>query len=334
MAKTLIKGVTKTLTISLILINSVNLVAMASENNDESKELENKIYNHLQNWDNSFSVSYDGDDIIDIVESASEKDDYLERSLDKFKLSKKGKEDIIEVTYMTTKDQEDYIELELNNVINEIITDSMSTADKVKAVNDYIVKKYSYDRNVESDNVYYALTTGIAACQGYSMTTYKMLKMMGIENRLVIGTMNGEGHAWNIVKIDNNWYNIDVTNNDDIIRDSYLLTSDQVLIENGFEWDRRKYPLANSNYYNTLTSYIDENNYKENSEVVNSEKKNEEQEIDTNNSSLSEENEYDKDKQQEKENNEIKEEETKATFIDYIVKIFRDIVNFIIYIIK
>ena len=194
------------------------------------------------------------------MESASEKDDYLQRSVEKFKISKRGTEDVVDITYITTKEQEDYVNSQLKNILENIIAPNMNESDIVKAINDYIVKRYTYDRSIKEDNAYYSLITGSAMCQGYSMTAYKMFEMAGLECRIVIGTLNGEGHAWNLVKVDGNWYHIDITNNDDIIRDSYLLVSDESLSENGFDWDRSKYPVVYSNYYNTLTSYIDDVN--------------------------------------------------------------------------
>lgn len=259
----MVKYTIKSIAVSLIIVSSTTLITFANEEFNNSQDLENSIYSHMQNWEESFSFSYNGDDIIDIVESASEKDDYLQRSVEKFKISKRGTEDIVQITYITTKEQEDYINSQLKSILENVITPDMNESDIVKAINNYIVKRYTYDRSIKEDNVYYSLTTGSAMCQGYSMTAYKMFEMAGLECRIVIGTLNGEGHAWNLVKVDGNWYHIDITNNDDIIRDSYLLVSDEHLSENGFDWDRSKYPISSSNYYNTLTSYIDDTNDEE-----------------------------------------------------------------------
>ena len=72
--------------------------------------------------------------------------------------------------------------------------------------------------------------------------------------------MNGRGHAWNLVNIDGNWYHLDITNNDNIIRDKYLLVSDEFLISEGFSWNKSKYPSSYCNYYNISKSFLDYNN--------------------------------------------------------------------------
>ncbi|WP_242943275.1 transglutaminase domain-containing protein [Clostridium uliginosum] len=251
----------------LIVITNITLIttlpAFASESFYDAQDLENSMYNHLQNWDENFEFSYDGNDTMDLLKSASENDDYLERSIDKFKILKRNSEYIAEVTYRTTKEQENYIDSELKRIVNNMIDPNMSDIDKVKTINDYIVKIYKYDYSLKSDNVYSALTTGTTICQGYAMTAYKMFKLAGIECRIVVGTINGGPHGWNLVKINGNWYHLDITNNDSIIRDKYLLISDNFLASNGFSWDRTKYPSANYSYYSSSMAYIDYNNDKE-----------------------------------------------------------------------
>ncbi|WP_341273947.1 transglutaminase domain-containing protein [Clostridium butyricum] len=116
----------------------------------------------------------------------------------------------------------------------------------------------------DTDNVYTALTTKSTICQGYAMTVYKMLNILGIDCRIINGDKSGTSHAWNLVKIDGVWYHLDSTNNDNIVRDKYLLKSDDYMIENGFTWDKTQYPSASSNYFLNKTEYLDYNNDKEN----------------------------------------------------------------------
>jgi hypothetical protein len=62
------------------------------------------------------------------------------------------------------------------------------------------------------------------------MLTYKMLKAAGIDNEIV----SNEDHAWNIVKIDGNWYHLDTTWNDGERKDEgfykyYNMTDEELL---------------------------------------------------------------------------------------------------------
>lgn len=51
-----------------------------------------------------------------------------------------------------------------------------------------------------------------AVCEGYARTFQLLLNYNGVENVFVSGNGNGEEHAWNLVKLDdNNWYWCDLT---------------------------------------------------------------------------------------------------------------------------
>ena len=59
-----------------------------------------------------------------------------------------------------------------------------------------------------------ALLDGTAVCQGYATLMYRMLLEVGVDCRVVTGYVDGEGHAWNIVKLGDLYYNIDATFDD------------------------------------------------------------------------------------------------------------------------
>ena len=51
-------------------------------------------------------------------------------------------------------------------------------------------------------------------CEGYAKAFHLLLNAAGIESVYVVGKSRGMGHAWNQVKIDGEWYNVDITWND------------------------------------------------------------------------------------------------------------------------
>ena len=255
------KRIKKIITISLLLAVLSNVSAFADTFNMNS--LENDIYNHMINRDNTFYFIYPSNSAIGLLQELAKKDDYLERSISEYKTMKSGYYYKAEIQYRTTKEQEEYIDSELERIVNNLIDSRMSTLEKIKAVNDYIVKIYKYDDTLKSDNVYTALTTKTTICQGYAMTAYKMFKIMGIDCRIINGDKSGTSHAWNLVKIDGTWYHLDITNNDNIVRDKYLLKSDSFMKENGYTWEDDQYPSAPENYFSGTTEYLDYKNDKE-----------------------------------------------------------------------
>lgn len=83
-------------------------------------------------------------------------------------------------------------------------------------LHDYIVENCYYN---EDDlwmrySPYGALIQNGAVCEGYSEAFQLLLNCAGIESTVAVGTSDGEAHEWNIVKIDGNWYYLDITWND------------------------------------------------------------------------------------------------------------------------
>lgn len=59
------------------------------------------------------------------------------------------------------------------------------------------------------------LLKGYGVCESYALAMNRLLDIAGIPSMTVYGTGNGEGHAWNYVKMPNgNWYMLDATWND------------------------------------------------------------------------------------------------------------------------
>lgn len=75
--------------------------------------------------------------------------------------------------------------------------------EKYKAITEYILRSFVYDyvRAVTSKtdgfpDVDYCMRNGMGICQDLSSTTACMLRSQGIPAKLVIGTANGQYHAW------------------------------------------------------------------------------------------------------------------------------------------
>lgn len=140
-----------------------------------------------------------------------------------------------------------------NSIISQIIIADMKDWERVLKIHDYLCETVTYDlKNYEnhtvpkeSYSVIGALKNQTAVCNGYALAFELLCETLGIECDFIGGTAdNGDGsgyddHAWNQVKLDNKWYNIDVTWDDPIIENStdkkdyksydYFLISDSEL---------------------------------------------------------------------------------------------------------
>lgn len=127
------------------------------------------------------------------------------------------------------------------------ITDDMTDYDKLKYFHDYLITNTESNVNDEySDTMYGTLIRKKALCEGYAKTFSYLCNRAGIKNLIVTG-YTGVAHMWNMVKLGDKWYHVDVTwdNPDkriseyfpDLIQYQYLLTTDDV-IENHRNIDR------------------------------------------------------------------------------------------------
>ncbi len=87
--------------------------------------------------------------------------------------------------------------------------------DAIYAVHNYLCDTVTYAPEDKQDYVichsaYGALHAGIAVCDGYAKAFKLILNKMGIECDVVYN----DTHAWNTVKLDGNWYVVDLTCDD------------------------------------------------------------------------------------------------------------------------
>ncbi|WP_440116391.1 transglutaminase domain-containing protein [Paenibacillus sp. QZ-Y1] len=117
-----------------------------------------------------------------------------------------------------------------NEVVASIIKDGMNEDEKRKAIYDYLNDNAKYDDaaldSAEQNNfktvdpqfndsftTYGILVKGVGVCASYA-SVYKLLSdLSGLESIVVTGASSGVPHAWNKVKIGNEWLHVDATNN-------------------------------------------------------------------------------------------------------------------------
>jgi len=86
-----------------------------------------------------------------------------------------------------------------------------SAYDKEKFVHDALINQVDYHTGTEmNQSAYSALVEGRSVCAGYARAFQHVLMELGIPCYYCMG-YSGEEHAWNIVKLDDGYYNVDVT---------------------------------------------------------------------------------------------------------------------------
>jgi len=114
----------------------------------------------------------------------------------------------------TVRGEEEQVAFD-NKIANtvEYIKDNYDTSsdyNKVLAVNEFLAEQLTYGVSTRDDHPY--LGWGGSLCQDYANFTSLLLSGLGLQVRTVTGTAdNGEGHAWNAVKVGGIWYHTDAT---------------------------------------------------------------------------------------------------------------------------
>lgn len=86
-----------------------------------------------------------------------------------------------------------------------------SDYEKELYLHDALIKKVTYTYSkLEEQNGYTTLVEGKGVCAGYAFALQYLLMRAGIQSYYVVGYA-GENHAWNLAKIDGEWYFLDAT---------------------------------------------------------------------------------------------------------------------------
>ncbi len=85
--------------------------------------------------------------------------------------------------------------------------------EKVRYVYETLIRNTDYMLDApDSQNLYSVLVNGASVCQGYAKATQYLLNHLGIPCVLVQGQVEpGEGHAWNLLCLDGEYYYMDTT---------------------------------------------------------------------------------------------------------------------------
>ncbi|MBZ9625199.1 hypothetical protein G9F71_020360 [Clostridium sp. FP2] len=144
-------------------------------------------------------------------------------------------ESLLELTFEYEKDvfiikqEKEVAQKKVQEVLKTVINNEMTDFEKELAIHDYIVKTADYDVNnyetgtttLEDHTAYGVLVNKLGVCESYAKAMYELLNGANIECKYVTGYskyngVKGGGHAWNMVKLEDGWYNLDTTWDDPI----------------------------------------------------------------------------------------------------------------------
>lgn len=178
----------------------------------------------------------------------------------------------VRINFNCTKDIKKQRKQQIDSIVDELLAkmSDMSEYDKVKFAHDYIVSSTDYVLgSTDNQNICSVFLGKQSVCAGYSRALQYILRKANVYCIYLTGQAKDSpanvpvGHAWNLVRIDGNYYYIDSTFDDPThasaqLNINYLgyeyfnMTTDELLINHTIDSDIPPLPIANSieaNYY-------------------------------------------------------------------------------------
>lgn len=162
----------------------------------------------------------------------------------------------LKANFRESKEMTEQVRNFAKSLLAEMNLSQYSKEQQVKLIHDWIVTNVQYDESLQRYTAYEALKEGLAVCQGYAMLGYMLYSEAGFDVRIVEGTAKGQEHAWNMILLNDRWYQLDLTWDDpvgqaaDVVSYRYYLVSDEELAKDHI-W-QGNYPVAKVSYKQTL----------------------------------------------------------------------------------
>lgn len=137
----------------------------------------------------------------------------------------------ISFAYYSTAKQEQQADTIINEIVSDVRRLNLSDYETVKYIHDLICDLTTYDYEAAEDatskydyafTAYGALCKGLSVCQGYSSAFYRICRELGFNVRFVSSDPRIGCHAWNLIQLDDKFYFVDATWDDEIRDDEEL----------------------------------------------------------------------------------------------------------------
>ena len=156
----------------------------------------------------------------------------------------KGDNDNYFIDGITSRDDVKKMEEEISTHTSNIMQELKNLNDdysKIKKVHDYLIDTIEYDVDEDEKhryNIYGALVNKKCVCSGYALAFQYFMNQLNIDSMYVEGVANIDveakylnllpiNHAWNYVKLNDNWYAVDTTWDDPRLLSGAVLTENR-----------------------------------------------------------------------------------------------------------
>jgi transglutaminase/protease-like cytokinesis protein 3 len=121
-------------------------------------------------------------------------------------------------------------------VFDRALATAQKSEDPYRALYDFLMKGYNHHITPSITPSYSLLKYGVGDSKAFAQVYAAMCREAGMECLTVHGTKNGTSHCWNIIRVGNVYYHLD------LLGGGYVLYSNATLT--GYVWDYAAYPVC------------------------------------------------------------------------------------------
>ena len=103
------------------------------------------------------------------------------------------------------------MELEMFKPLSHLDKSSLSEVERAYAACRYLVENCEITENPEENSAYSALIQKSANNEGLAFAYVELCRQLGVDCRIVYGQRDWKEHCWNIVRMDDSYYHVDIT---------------------------------------------------------------------------------------------------------------------------
>ena len=96
-------------------------------------------------------------------------------------------------------------------IVSNYIRSGMSERDKAEVLHNWLAYNAHYDGTYTYYSPAGVILHGMGVCESYALAYTDLLVRAGVSCRYLSGVAGGGSHGWNLVRIDRQWYHVDVT---------------------------------------------------------------------------------------------------------------------------
>lgn len=219
------KTIIRRLLLVILLLSALTAAAYAA---DSPAAFFEELEQHLRSQDALFTISYNGDRadlglddrvafgalqrlLMATSPDVPDNADYYALNVNKAAVTCTDGLYAFDMEYLCTPEQMAEVDRLVPGIIEGLSLDGMDDETKIKLIYEYVCTHFVYDETETKYTAYDGLTTGSMVCQGYALLLNKLMWEADIPCRIIAGRSQNQTHAWNTVKLDGAWYNLDAT---------------------------------------------------------------------------------------------------------------------------